>query len=670
MHQERGPSQGARRTMTLALAAWLGLLPTAVWSLTPGLTLRAALQAEAAGDLAQAEALLDEAGAYPEIGDYADLLRVRVLLAADRPNDAVVVAEWALARHPKSPLVARLFAGLGDAYVAAGAEPAARDAFGSALQLARDPAERAELLLALAESQARDGNDAAAAARYREIWRGHPTRSPAEEAERELVALEALPDVPARTTRDWLDRADALYAAHDNEAALAVYDRVLAERPAARTSSEALKGRAAALFRLRRYPEAVQAYERLGRASEARIQRARALARAGRVPEGVEALEQLAGERRGSASERARYIAALLLDDEEPRDPAIRHFRVLARSARSGSIRRDAYWRLGWAAYGAGDLDEAAGQFAVLETLHPAGLPRLQARYWRARALERADDPRARDLFVGIASEYPLSYYGWRAAQRAGGSELPGSLAGELSGRNVQRLQPRELARVRALVAAGLHPDARIEVKRLAAGRLSLDDRIELARLASDAGDPHRAERLVVDAYQDELAQGPRPGYEELWWLAWPWLHAEALNGAAGQTAPELVYGVMREESGFRPEVVSPVGARGLLQIMPETGERLARDLGLDPFTPDDLFDPRINVQLGAHYLSQLEARFAGRRSAAVGSYNAGPEAIARWIDADGHLDDDEWVESIPYGQTRTYVKRVLRSVYAYQVLY
>jgi len=132
---------------------------------------------------------------------------------------------------------------------------------------------------------------------------------------------------------------------------------------------------------------------------------------------------------------------------------------------------------------------------------------------------------------------------------------------------------------------------------------------------------------------------------------------------------PGLVYAVMREESGYRPEVVSISGARGLLQIMPETGERLALGESLAGFSPDDLFDPRINIQLGSAYLEQLMLRFDGRRSAAVASYNAGPEPVSNWL-AEGPVEDDEWVEAIPYDQTREYVKRVLRSLHVYSALY
>jgi soluble lytic murein transglycosylase len=126
----------------------------------------------------------------------------------------------------------------------------------------------------------------------------------------------------------------------------------------------------------------------------------------------------------------------------------------------------------------------------------------------------------------------------------------------------------------------------------------------------------------------------------------------------------------MREESGFRPKVLSTVGARGLTQIMPATGERLAESLGLLNYGADDLFTPARNLLLGAHYLEQLVERFDGRVSAAVASYNAGPEAVARWIEENPGQEDDEWVEAIPYDQTRKYVKRVLRSQQLYRVLY
>ena len=89
----------------------------------------------------------------------------------------------------------------------------------------------------------------------------------------------------------------------------------------------------------------------------------------------------------------------------------------------------------------------------------------------------------------------------------------------------------------------------------------------------------------------------------------------------------------------------------------------------LDGFLVDDLFTPRVNIRLGSAYLHELLEIFDGRVSAAIGSYNAGPHRIERWL-ADGPAEDDEWVEAIPYEQTRSYVKRVLRSMHVYRVLY
>jgi soluble lytic murein transglycosylase len=335
-----------------------------------------------------------------------------------------------------------------------------------------------------------------------------------------------------------------------------------------------------------------------------------------------------------------------------------------------------AVWRLGWSAFREGRYVEASGYFERLIGEHEIpdtsrdALSRLRPRYWRARALETRGDARATSEFEALARHFPMSYYGWRAAKRTS------------VGRSLQRPQPiepgtpalttLELQRPGILLAAGMLTEARDDLDRLYPRADSLVDRIALARLYSDAGDYHRAQRLMLSGYNDRLSRRPAIQDVEVWWHAWP----APYDGPFRETAesgievePGLVYAVMREESGYLPEVVSVSGARGLLQIMPSTAERLAEGLAIQPFGPDDLFDPGMNIRLGSAYLAQLLQRFEGRASAAIASYNAGPEAVARWIAA-GPVEDDEWIEAIPYDQTRTYVKRVLRSLHAYRVLY
>jgi soluble lytic murein transglycosylase len=139
---------------------------------------------------------------------------------------------------------------------------------------------------------------------------------------------------------------------------------------------------------------------------------------------------------------------------------------------------------------------------------------------------------------------------------------------------------------------------------------------------------------------------------------------------AAAGIRPELAWAIMREESAYRPDALSPVGARGLLQLMPETAARVAPDLGLAAPGAEALYEPALNVSLGTRLLGDLLREFAGRLPPAIGGYNAGSAAVARWLAEAPGLPDDEWIEAIPYDETRAYVRRVLRSLHAYQVLY
>jgi soluble lytic murein transglycosylase len=225
---------------------------------------------------------------------------------------------------------------------------------------------------------------------------------------------------------------------------------------------------------------------------------------------------------------------------------------------------------------------------------------------------------------------------------------------------------------VRILIDAGLDEYGAAETGRLVRMAGGLEDRLALARLLTAASDYHTAQKIVVGAYELALARGPIPGREDVWQLAWPYAYSqfvEEATRAPGSVHPSLVYAIMREESGYRPRVISPVGARGLLQIMRETGARLAARIGRSSFDADDLFDPRTNIELGSSYLGELGHLFPKRLSASIASYNAGPHIVRDWGPGEGS-PDDEWVESIPYDETQSYVKRVLRSVEAYRSIY
>ncbi len=665
-----GLAAGARSVTTGSLAPEPHALPSAdaVARMRPGAALRAALHERDQQNWGAADGLfLAVSRFHPIVSDYADLFRARALLEAGQVAAALELASRSETTHAKSVLVADFYRLQAEIELSLEREAAARDALGRARAVDPEGADDAELRFAIAQSYARSGKKREAAQTFRDLWARYPQFERDLEVQRLLTQLEGELGAPVRTATHYRRRGDALLRKGYTERALAAYDVALAAKPDRAERRRAETKRAHCLFRLRRYPEARQAFAKLGDDPEARLYRARALARSGEEEKAVAELESISASTRGRTGVYAKYLAALLLDEEATQARAVAHFSSIARVRGHGDLANAAYWRLAWNAYRAGDMEGARVHLERLLKRDKDPIGRLRARYWLARAREGDGTVASQAEFRALAAEYPLSYYGWRASGRIVERDLPRHTPAPPWPREIGATI--DLRRAYVLLEAGLGAETRRELSRVAPGAKNAADRVAMARLYTELEDFHRAQGLVVGGFTETLARGPVPGYEELWWTAWPRAFAEFLP-ADVPVEGALVLAVMREESGYRPAVVSSAGARGLLQIMPETGERLAGSLGLATFDADDLFLPHYNVRLGSSYLHQLLARFGGRPSAAIGSYNAGPEAVQRWLLERPQWDDDAWVESIPYTQTRRYVKRVLRSLHAYRALY
>lgn len=625
--------------------------------------LRAGAEALARGQAAQAGARFDAAAQIPEIAAEARALAARAWLDAD---DAVAAEASARAGLGASDAAASLWIALAEARAAQGDPAAARAAWREALVRDADAARAAKTRLALAESLARAGEIDAAARELREVWAGAAEREEAALAGERLAALERAADRSLRSASDWLRRGDRLFETQRSAAALGAYDQVLAASPAPAERARAARRRADCLFRLRRYPEAAVAFAALGDTPELRLWHARSQARADRVDEAITELESV-GTGSGETAAWARYLAGLL-HEGRGREERARELFAAAVDGGSDKVAADALWRLAWGAWRRGDPDTARRRFGALAAQQRDPLDQLGARYWAARALAAQDPAGSARELAAIAAEYPFSYYGWRA----GASAHPEAASHAPVQDGAPALTDADLLAARALVAAGL-PAAGLEaLVRPAARAHNVDDRIAVARVQSDAGDYHAAQSLLVGAYAASLARGVAAGQQELWKLAWPDAFAAERRAAMPPDAaidPWLVASILREESGYRPAVVSVSGAVGLLQLMPDTATRIAPDAGVTDFTPAQLVDPALNLRLGAFYLDRLTRRFGGALEPTIASYNAGPEAVTSW--RRGVIPgDDEWVESIPYEETRGYVKRVLRSLHVHRTLY
>ncbi len=682
------PSLARRRWIAFAVACASALLgaqgaaraagaPAALADPVP--PLRAAHEALEAGRATEALTWLSMVEA-PLVADHVDRLKVAARLERGEYETAAAAAERFAREHPDSPVRGWVAALEGDARQALGQGPAARAAWARAKGLARDDATRAELAAARARSLAGEGRLEDAAKAWLVVWSTYAASDPGPEADAAIDALIAAGAPEPRDARAYARRAQAFDRARSNAAAREAAEHAVSlglPLKAARTMRE-LSARM--LFRERRYPEAVEAWARLAPDREARLMHARSLARAGRIDDSIAAFEKLAAEG-GRVGARAAFLVGTLYDGEEGgAEDARRSFEAAATGRATPSLRRSARWRLGWLAYTEGRFDLAERQFDALadDQARDDEIGSLRARYWHGRALERRDAEAGAQHLRALAASHPFTYYGWRAAARAGRGDGAGRTdgAGRGQGRGPlpeARIARDRLERCRILLAAGLLAEAELEIDLLARAGGGMAERAALARLYRDAGAYHEAQRLIVDAAREDLARGLEPARRVLWEHAWPLAFADSLQAGvreAGEVPAGLVFAVMREESGYRPEVVSRVGARGLVQIMPETGRQLASRRGWSTFDPDRLFEPDTNLALGAQYLAELLARFDGRAAPAVASYNAGPAAVGRWVRERGDLPEDEWVESIPYDQTRGYVRRVLRSLYVYRALY
>jgi len=290
-----------------------------------------------------------------------------------------------------------------------------------------------------------------------------------------------------------------------------------------------------------------------------------------------------------------------------------------------------------------------------IDALRPADRASAQWRYWKGRALQQLGRRgEAQTLLAQVAQD--RTYYAFLAADRSGQDYYLVDKPLQVDPALLRRMANQGSAlRAQELLALGRTTDARREWRSLTrdldAGSLKV-----AARLAADWGWRDQAIfTLARSDSWDDLA------------LRFPLEHLDLVNRQASENGIQTpwVLAVMRQESAFAEDAQSPVGARGLMQLMPATARQVAQRLGQSRPDGMDLFRPETNIPLGAAYLSQIYQRLDRHPVLATAAYNAGPGRVAQWL-PDRTLDADIWVETIPFRETRTYVQRVM----AYAVIY
>jgi soluble lytic murein transglycosylase len=404
---------------------------------------------------------------------------------------------------------------------------------------------------------------------------------------------------------------------------------------------EITEGLALSLFRQKRYREAAQLYaeceDMLGRAKSLyrsgdweRFEKEIFRMRTGNDPRAASLLVAY-----GSKKRRSGDVEKALAIYEET-------------LSRFPSAKEDALWHKGWTYYRTGDHKKALDIFSSLHKIY--GSPRYL--YWKNRCIEILGSSEPRQEISYVLNDRNNNFYLFLSSLRA---KVPVPPYDKMdSGRCSDYKLPK---RIEVLETLGFNKEALSEINTVANRSNSEKD---IACLSA-----HLVSRRD---FKTSIALVSRlPFREELHDLYYPpaYLDVAEEAGRNNNLDPLLILSIMREESRFASDARSVAGALGLMQMMPQTASKISKRAKVSLHHSEDLYDAHTNILLGAYYLASLVKHF-GSLPPAIASYNAGEEAVKEWIASGKYGSMDEFIEDIPFDETRNYVKKVITSYFEY----
>ena len=619
-----------------------------------------------------------------DLGDYVDYYLGVSYLQTGRVAEALARLSDFGNAHPDSLLVRDAHVSLASALLLEGRAAEAV----TLLENDRVPV-RSDVEFALGKACAAAGQNAKAAEALANVYYTMPTSTDADAA---YAELKKLPAAPAVSTAQRKARGDLLMKARRyNDAADAYREWMAHASPEERVAAQLAL--ADALHRGGRNREARQELVLLaGAGGELNPQRFYILGEIDWSSNDNEGFYRRVEDLRKFAPaspwlEQALLSAANLHLVHHEYDQALDAYREVQQRFPDGPRASYAHWKAAWLTMRQGRNDEAKKAFEEQIALYPSGPETPAALYWRARLAEEDNQPAmAYAFYEKLSQRYRNFYYAELGRQRLKKIAVAPDVvehyalldhvpALDSSGKVTLSEPPADdlhLQKAELLGNGGLVDFAVRELQAAASADGGNWGPSETAHLYSETGQYDRAievmKRSTPNYFALDIPDLPRAYWEALFPKPY-WTDLKRFAAANGLD-PYLVASLIRQESEFNPGAVSRANAVGLMQLLPNTGKLVAKQEKLKRYSATQLYTPEVNLQLGTRYFRGMVDKFGGSFEYALAAYNAGSDRVEDWLGQGKYRDPQEFVESIPFTETREYVQAILRNASVYKQLY
>jgi peptidoglycan lytic transglycosylase len=621
-----------------------------------------------------------------DLGDYVNFYLGTAYYQSGRLAEAVATLGAFDKTYPESLLIRDAHVAYGNALVADGRAPDAVEL----LEGDRQPV-RADLELVLGRAYEVAGQPAKALSIFRNLYFTMPLSWEASQADGELKKLAATPQTQPASIAERRTRADLLAKGKQYNEAANEY-RALLNEAGSENSLTIQMAMAESLRHAGRDKDAKKALESIPESTpEITAQR---LFNLGEIARGandddsfLRILEQLRQTAPTSSwLEQALLSAGNIYLLRRDYDRAIDSYRELQQRFPNGGRASYAHWKATWLSLRQGRRADAEKGFEEQIELYPSSGEVPAALYWRARLAEEDGEPaKARAFYQKVSDRFRNYYYGELAREQIRKLKSDGDPVHyavldrvppiDASSTVTADPLPTDNLRVQKaqLLENGALLDFAVRELRAAAAEEGKGNWLapETAHLYADAGRYDMAievlKRAVPSYFAVDLPSLPRPYWEALFPKPY-WIDLKKFS-SSNALDPYLVAALIRQESEFNPSAVSRANAVGLMQLLPKVGKSVAKQEKLKHFSSTQLFTPTVNLQLGTRYFRGMVDKF-GAFEYALAAYNAGSDRVQDWLGQGKFRDPQEFVESIPFTETREYVQAILRNANVYRQLY